>query len=107
MEILIGMAILLALNEWRDFKFSRKHNLITSEIKRLSRQISKLSEETKKAQVSLAEIPLLKEELQPIQAFITKAQTDLETIVKEYEVNGVPLGYDRTGGQQYDMVEGL
>ena len=47
----------------------------------------------------------LKNEVSLMQDFIVKAQTDLDTIVKEYEINGVPLGYDR--GKKADYVEGL
>lgn len=47
----------------------------------------------------------LKDEIEPLKVFILKAHTDLDTIVKEYEINGVPLGYDR--GKKADFVEGI
>lgn len=53
----------------------------------------------------LKELHALTEELQPLKDLIVKAHTDLSTIVNEYEINGVPLGYDR--GKKADYVEGL
>lgn len=38
-------------------------------------------------------------------AFIDKAHTDLATIVQEYEVNGVPMAVDRTGGKVAQFYE--
>lgn len=37
--------------------------------------------------------------------FIDKAHTDLATIVQEYEVNGIPLGYDRKGEKVAQFYE--
>ncbi len=52
-----------------------------------------------------ASIKALSERADVQAKFIDKAHTDLETLVKEYEINGVPLGYDRTGGKKPDFYE--
>ncbi len=56
-------------------------------------------------QIISGEVEKLREEIALQRDFIVKAQTDLATIVTEYEINGVPLGYDR--GKKADFVEGL
>ncbi len=48
---------------------------------------------------------------QRVKEFITEADANLKTIINEYEVNGVPLGYDRRGAKEdsprVDFYEGL
>lgn len=48
---------------------------------------------------------------QKVKEFITEADANLKTIINEYEVNGVPLGYDRRGARaetpRVDFYEGL
>jgi|GEM_PF-4695793 len=40
-----------------------------------------------------------------IQSLTAEAKINTETILKEYELNGIPLGYKR--GDNYDAIEGL
>ena len=46
-----------------------------------------------------------------VKEFITEADANLKTILNEYEVNGIPLGYDRKGlpeeHRRIDYYEGL
>lgn len=105
MEVLIGLAIILAFNEWRDFKFGKRIQLLETHFKRLSRQLHFVGDLAQKIEANNQSLAAQRAELAPIYEFLHKAHTDLETIVKEYQVNGVPLGYERGG--QFDHVEGL
>lgn len=40
-----------------------------------------------------------------IRAMASDAKLNTETILKEYEINGIPLGYKR--GDNYDAIEGI
>lgn len=105
MEILIGLAIILAFNEWRDVKGKSRFNELKREIEEMKiRQeaLFLIAKSFEDMQVSLKNI---NSELEENKEFINKAHTDLETIVKEYEINGIPLNLRR--GQNFDMVEGL
>jgi hypothetical protein len=106
MEILIGLGIILAVNEWRDYKSKQKFKLIENRIKKISRQLHFIGDLSAKIDSNNALIQANRKELEPIKDFISEAHTDLKTIVQEYEVNGVPLGYDR-GKPNFDMVEGV
>ena len=105
MEHLVFIAIVIALIEFKEFKQNRRYKAIQQgvEILRVSMevQISKQGMHTEQA------ISALRSEITPLAEFLTKAQTDLSTIVQEYEVNGVPLGYQRGNNQKFDLVEGL
>ena len=107
MEILIGLAIILVVNEWRDHKFNKKTELVLAQIKRVNRQMIYISEFSKELKAIDARISSLSKDIVPLQEFITKAHTDLDTIVNEYEINGIPLGYDRGNKATFDAVEGL
>lgn len=105
MEVLIGLAIILAVNEWRDHKAKKERKLIEAHVKRLSRQLHFVGDLAEKIEANNKAIHAHRQELAPIYEFLHKAHTDLETMVKEYQVNGVPLGYERA--QHFDHVEGL
>jgi hypothetical protein len=105
MEVLIGLAILLALNEWRDYKFNSRYKKLELKISALTRKLHYVGDLAKKIDDNNLAIQKVSQDFDAANAFIGQAQTDLSTIVKEYQINGVPLGYER--GQKYDMVEGL
>jgi hypothetical protein len=107
MEILIGLGLILAMNEWRDYKFNRRHRLIEALLKQTMRKLHYVGDLAEKIEANNKAILETKKDLEPVKEFIHKASIDLQTIVQEYEVNGVPLGYDRGGNRHYDMVEGL
>jgi hypothetical protein len=70
------------------------------------KRFTNISNELDKFKILLSkDLSSLKEEIEPMKEFILTAQTDLGTIVKEYEINGIPLGYDR--GKKADYIEGL
>lgn len=105
MEILIGLAIILAVNEWRDIKGNNRFKELKDEIEAMKKRQDSLflmSPEIIEIKNTLAE---LSAKLDAQAEFINKAHVDLDTIVKEYEINGIPLNLQR--GQSFDMVEGL
>lgn len=105
MEFIIGMALILAINEWRDFKSSGRFSVLKKEIEEMKSRQEALFLVAKSFEQIQLEFKKLNEQLLAQSEFISKAQVDLATIVNEYEVNGIPLGYDR--GRKFDMVEGL
>lgn len=85
---LFGFAILI----WRETQIEKKFGQIHKDLTEFRRLID-------------SDFIKVTEQLNSYQEFIRKAHTDLNTIVQEYEINGVPLGYDR--GKKADFVEGL
>lgn len=101
---LFFIAIVLGIVEWRDSANRRRYKAIEAQFKRHARQ---MEQRVARAQAGTdASLAKLQASLEPINEFIAKAHTDLHTIVQEYEINGVPLGYQRKA-PHFDMVEGL
>jgi hypothetical protein len=102
-SITIFFALIVGWIEWKSYQVQKQNKINEANIKALHEAIIdflKCTKEIKDGQI------LIQESLNAQSEFILKAHTDLGTIVKEYEVNGVPLGYDRKGGK-FDYVEGL
>lgn len=107
MEIILVLIFVVAFNEWRDIKARQKAKHIEGKLSDLSDRLLYVGTLAEQIKANSEAIKAIGSDLEPVKAFINKAHTDLDTIVKEYEVNGIPLGFDRTGGKHYDMVEGL
>ena len=90
--LFVGGILALVGIIWREYMLIHKYNVMEAQVKRIE-------------DVVILEIQKMTEQMEPLSGFIAKAHTDLETIVKEYEINGIPLGYDR--GKKADYVEGL
>jgi hypothetical protein len=106
MELILAIGIILAVNEWRDYKNNRRYKKLELEIKRVNRQFYSVEKFARLLEQNNNEVIILKNDLEPVKEFIAKAQVDLETIVQEYELNGIPLHLQR-GNPKFDMVEGL
>lgn len=118
MELLLALALIVAVNELNAWRLSRRHRQLLSSFKSMKRQIVALREEVcqNTDQITVAKVGVATlhgqlqkqtEELQATKDFIHTAEADLKTILKEYQINGTPLGYDRTSGRQADFIEGL
>jgi hypothetical protein len=107
MEVIVGLAIIIAFNEWRDVKARKKAEALDARLLELSNRLLFTDQLANKIEEQRVEIAHLRAELEPMREFIAKAHTDLQTIVQEYEINGVPLGYDRGKRPAYDVIEGL
>lgn len=115
MELLIGLAIVLAMSEWREYRAKQGVKRLAAEINRQKRVIDKLLERQSKLHMlvqesSEASHQACKQAIEAKSALfenqdkLATIHSNVETILKEYEINGIPLGYQR---KTYDIVEGL
>jgi CRISPR/Cas system-associated exonuclease Cas4 (RecB family) len=119
MEFLIGLAIIIALSELREWRqanraknlnrqvrsFARGLTAVTAELKVLEAQLGLVNEKADRGFKEFAEARVIADEAK---AFSERASIDLATIVNEYKVNGVPVGVSRRPDRRnFDMVEGL
>jgi len=61
--------------------------------------VSKLSHDFK------ADMTIFIEKFESIKSLTLESKMNTETILKEYEINGIPLGYQR--GDHFDAIEGM
>lgn len=125
------MAILfIVLNELREWRTSNKFkelsidiDVMDGKIYELDTSIDELNDSldassaiSKSVAENLVEMNnslhkamgLIDESRAEAKEFIIKAQADLATIVNEYKINGIPLGYHRKPVEEiYDSVEGF
>lgn len=90
--LFVGAILGLLVGVVREFYLQKR-------LKAHEAEMAKFRDDIKEALTKIAA------ETEPLKAFLLKAHTDLDTIVKEYEINGVPLGYDR--GKKAEFIEGL
>lgn len=121
MEFFIALAIIVAISELKEWRISIKFKKLSLEQKQLKRALDRLMDKienqghiTDKQYTELGELKVLatklSDDVSEAHRFIQSADTRLETIVREYELNGVPLGYQRKKRleeEQADYVEGL
>lgn len=106
MEYLLFIAIVLALIEWRDVKQNKRYEAIENQLAISNAAIVSILE--KHAKKVSEDFHALSAEIRPLKEFLDKAHTDLGTIVKEYEINGIPMHLQRGGKMpEFDAVEGL
>lgn len=109
-SLTIFFALIVGLLEWREWKSNKrlddKYGMLMDAIMTVENQLDELNEFKSDFKSLSADFSSLKERMESTEQFIQKASTDLDTIIKEYEINGVPLGYDRTG-KPIDFIEGL
>lgn len=115
MELLIGLGIVLAMSEWREHRARLSVKRLTLEINRQKRVIDKLLERQAKflkvvQDTHEATLQSYKAAMEArassidTQDQLKSVHANVETILKEYELNGIPLGYQR---KSFDIVEGL
>jgi len=115
MELLIALSIIIAVAEIKDWKHSKSNALLLSEIASLRRGNKELNEHIKTANVTLmvvqniAETAIVRAEenagtLSRMQESIEKSESNSAAILKEYELNGVQMGFQR---KHPDFIEGL
>lgn len=106
MEHLLFIAIVLALIEWRKVEQNKQFKAIEAQIAGGQAAIKCLVD-SHRASIS-TELALLRQEIAPFGELISKAHADLAMIVKEYELNGIPIHLRRgIPEQQFDAIEGL
>lgn len=111
LTILIVFLFLTALVVWQSMLVKKLLFLQ----KRILRDLRKESDAIKSLQAVIKShremIEMLTKQNSELQQFIIQADANLKTIVNEYEVNGVPLGWDRNkravDGQRIDYISGI
>ena len=115
MELLLALAIIIAVAELKDWKQQKRVSEILSHVDKLSQEIAFNKEAVHQA---IAEIKFNKsltegtqyklsavmEQLEDYRTKIDQVESNTATILKEYELNGIPLGYQR---KNPDFIEGL
>lgn len=116
MELFIALAIMIGLLEIKEFRNSKRIKLLSQQIKSAHRVLDRLEkrnvalEQTLLAQgvlINSAKVMMgqVVEQSEKSAEFVQSVDGSLQTILKEYEVNGVPLGYQRK--PVADFIEGL
>lgn len=102
--VLLGFAALIFLKQKMDKELLKDLLKMQMQIQKAYRQselcvetVSKTYNEARKEQDMVMEL------LTKILEETTEAKVAAQTIVKEYEINGVPLGYERN----FDTIEGM
>ncbi len=119
MELLIALVLIVAISELKEWRFAvrmrkqRDHlTQVQADIAALFDYCRRQGAMTEDDRLVLAGLKIqglqLADSLAHASEFIRRAETDLATIVNEYKINGIPLGYKR-GNQKIegDFVEGL
>lgn len=111
LTILIVFLFLTALVVWQSLLVKKLLFLQ----KRILRDLRKEADTIKALQAIIKShgemIDMLTKQNAEMQQFIIQADANLKTIVNEYEVNGIPLGWDRrkreSDGQRIDYISGI
>jgi hypothetical protein len=115
MELLLGLLIVLAMSEWREHRARLLHRRLVLEVNKSKRVIDRLLERTSKLSLLASEAKIaadqaykgaMESRLSSIEtADLTRdVKASVDAILKEYELNGTPMGYSR---KSFDVVEGL
>jgi CRISPR/Cas system-associated exonuclease Cas4 (RecB family) len=115
MELLIALAIIIAVAEIKDFKQTKKLQEISSAHSALydNYRASRLEIEALKSMIAANQknvdgvgmkVDAVIERVEELKEVSDKAEVNTATILREYELNGIPLGYQR---RNPDMVEGI
>lgn len=109
MELAVLALFIVVYTEMREMRHRKQWDRMSEDCRKLrlgehimSRRLA--SQDTALTRIA-DELKATKEKLDTQSQFIDKAHTDLETLVKEYEINGIPMGMDRTGGKRPDFYE--
>lgn len=109
MEIALVAILIVIYTELREYRWREHMKTMDAHYRGLrmsehivSRRVDGLDKALTNA---VSSIEALTEQSKAQSDFIMKASTDLETIVKEYEVNGIPMGLDRSGGKRAQFYE--
>lgn len=109
MELAVLALFIVVYTEMREWRQREAWKRVTEDCRKLrlgehimSRRLQSQDTSLSKVEKAVSE---MSDRMDKQMAFIDKAQTDLATIVQEYEVNGVPLGYDRSSGKKAQFYE--
>jgi len=108
MEFLLAVSVLITLNELREWRFSKHVSKLNDSLEKVLKELEEVSRSSKITQ-SLIEssnknFSVITDEILYIRQAAEKSEANSATILKEYELNGIPLGYQR---KNPDFIEGL
>jgi len=115
MELFISLAILVAVVELKEWRQSKRVDLIISRLDLISKNLNimhseiQIQKEILEAlesdfEIVQSKLPEYFEKLDEIKNISEKAEANSATILREYELNGIPLGYQR---KQPEFIETL
>lgn len=115
MELLLGLLIVLAMSEWREYRSRAQMRRLVLEVNKSKRVIDRLLERTAKLASLTSDAKIASDQAYKgaMEARISSIETSdqirevkasVDAILKEYELNGTPMGYSR---RSFDAVEGL
>lgn len=112
MDLLLVVLVLIAVIELKEWRVTKRYEELDEKIEQILIRLSVVIEKNSEIIDLLNDnSSLFRDQLDSNERknmFIDEAKRDLETIVKEYKINGIPLGYERRRVEQdYDTVEGL
>lgn len=114
LEFIVSLALIIALSELREWRGNRKHRQLVGVIQGIKRQglLARADMEALKAALATqlaAHAAKSFADIDGLRSFIISADQNLQTIVNEYKINGVPLGYERKPQSDLtgDYIEGL
>lgn len=109
MELALVAVLIVIYTEFREYRWREHMKTMDAHYRGLrmsehvlARRVDALDKAIEK---SSALISAMAERAEKQSVFIDQAATDLSTLIKEYEINGVPMGLDRSGGKKADFYE--
>lgn len=112
MEFILFIGLVIAVVELKEWRLTKRLEKIQSHLEALNSKFNVVVDKNCEIiDVVNGHSELLNQEIEANSKrneFLDKAHADLETIVREYKINGVPLGYERKDIERdYHMVEGI
>lgn len=108
MEALICIVIVIGLMEFREFRQHKAQTDLLASLKSTITLVEIQLEESRQARATVQKIVAAseadRETFNRILEACEEARTGTQTILREYELNGTPLGYKR---RSVDAIEGL
>lgn len=109
MELLVTVGLMLAVFELKDLFAKKRQKQLILELKRVRRaqdlsfqMVTKMSQLLPKM---ITESESIKLGVESQQELLIEADKNLKIILNEYELNGIPMGFDR--GKKFDFIEGI
>lgn len=112
-EIILVLALVFGISELRDWRDAKRQRKLEQLLMGMRRHLDSLARAVHEAAAGSAKLvenqAKLNENFDRVSVFIDSADSRLGVILREYELNGVPLGYQRRNVDEHaaDYIEGL
>lgn len=115
MEFFIALAIIIAITELKEFRLTKKLDRLNRKLESSTKLLHMIQNQLSVAKETIdanrnaiselgKKISSISDQLNELRPIIEEAHANSATILKEYELNGVPLGYQR---KHPDFIESL